>query len=168
MAADKFSINLIHTDEDIKSVSSLARDIWTQHYSPIIGIDQVNYMLDKFQSSTAIAEQIKLGYQYYLVKNQHSDLGYLSIRQESDSLFISKIYVREAYRGQSIGKELMNIALTAAAQYQLPQLRLTVNKYNSSSITAYEKMGFYKKREVVFNIGNGYIMDDYEMVKELP
>ena len=36
--------------KDIRKVEELANQIWTQHYTPIIGIDQVRYMLKKFQS----------------------------------------------------------------------------------------------------------------------
>jgi RimJ/RimL family protein N-acetyltransferase len=44
---------------------------------------------------------------------------------------------------------------------------LTVNKYNTNSIKAYEKMGFEKIDSVVMDIGNGYVMDDYVMKKEV-
>ena len=46
-------------------------------------------------------------------------------------------------------------------------IELTVNKYNSGTIAAYEKMGFEKVRPAVFDIGGGYIMDDYIMKKSL-
>ena len=45
-------------------------------------------------------------------------------------------------------------------------ISLTVNKYNTDSIKAYEKMGFEKIDSVVMDIGNGYVMDDYVMKKE--
>ena len=32
---------------------------------------------------------------------------------------------------------------------------------------AYEKMGFFKNQELVMDIGNGYVMDDYEMIRNL-
>lgn len=42
-------------------------------------------------------------------------------------------------------------------------VRLTVNKYNNHSIAFYQKLGFKIINEVVFDIGNDYQMDDYEM-----
>ena len=42
---------------------------------------------------------------------------------------------------------------------------LTVNKYNTNSIMAYQKTGFVKTEELVIDIGNGYVMDDYRMEK---
>ena len=38
-----------------------------------------------------------------------------------------------------------------------------VNKYNSNSIAAYEKMGFLNLGPTVADIGDGFIMDDYIM-----
>ncbi len=47
-------------------VEALAKEIWTQHYLSIIGIDQIDYMLDKFQSELAISNDIECGYTYFI------------------------------------------------------------------------------------------------------
>lgn len=144
----------------------LAKQIWTQHYTPIIGTEQVVYMLGKFQSKEAIARQITEGYQYTLWFT-NSPIGYLSLLHKTDCLFISKIYLLQQERGKGYGKQMMEYAMAEAKAGSHSCIRLTVNKYNSNTISAYEKLGFVKKREVVFDIGNGYVMDDYEMVKVL-
>jgi hypothetical protein len=59
-------IEPVTATEQTRQVAELARDIWTEHYVPIIGRDQVDYMLDRFQSSDAIARQIESGCKYYL------------------------------------------------------------------------------------------------------
>ncbi len=43
----------VRNEDQIDIVESLANEIWTEHYTPIIGKDQVKYMLDKFQSKDA-------------------------------------------------------------------------------------------------------------------
>ena len=50
--------------EDFKQISKLATRIWFEHYTPIIGEDQVIYMLNKYQSVDAITEQISSGQEY--------------------------------------------------------------------------------------------------------
>ena len=45
---------------------------------------------------------------------------------------------------------------------------LTVNKYNDGSIAVYNKAGFTVREEAIFDIGNGFFMDDYVMEKMLP
>jgi ribosomal protein S18 acetylase RimI-like enzyme len=45
-------------------------------------------------------------------------------------------------------------------------LFLNVNKYNSA-IQFYHKIGFEIAKEEVIDIGNGFVMDDYVMEKQL-
>ena len=45
----------------------------------------------------------------------------------------------------------------------LPAIRLTVNKGNADSIAIYRHTGFAIVIDVVADIGNGYVMDDYVM-----
>ena len=52
--------------ELVYSVNAVAEEIWRDHYTPIIGKKQVEYMLEKFLSPEALVEQINSGYQYYL------------------------------------------------------------------------------------------------------
>ena len=55
------------------------------------------------------------------------------------------------------------IAVEAQRQKNVA-LFLNVNKYNNA-LHFYLKQGFFKIREEVIDIGNGYVMDDYVMEK---
>ena len=166
MAHAKSDIHHVTSDEQIEQVVSLAREIWTEHYTSIIGIEQVNYMLDKFQSNSVIKQQIDEGLHYFLLGND-IPIGYLALKVESPDLFVSKIYLLASFRNQGYGKLLMQFTENFGQENNCTQLKLMVNKYNLTTIQAYKKLGFTQKREVVFDIGNGYIMDDYEMVKPI-
>ncbi|OUS31821.1 hypothetical protein A9Q98_02535 [Thalassotalea sp. 42_200_T64] len=62
--------DIVSCRQDIDQVIDIARIIWTEHYTPIIGIEQVEYMLSNFQSAQTITEQISTGnHQYYLIIN---------------------------------------------------------------------------------------------------
>ena len=39
-----FSLTPVHTDKQIQEISNLASVIWHEHFTPIIGIQQVEYM----------------------------------------------------------------------------------------------------------------------------
>ena len=52
--------------ELVYSVTAVADEIWHEHFVPIIGEEQVDYMLEKFLSPEDLVEQINSGYQYYL------------------------------------------------------------------------------------------------------
>jgi hypothetical protein len=57
-------------------IADLANCIWTEHYTPIIGEQQVAYMLKKFQSVFAIEAQVEKGMLYYLLLHQDNPVGY--------------------------------------------------------------------------------------------
>ena len=52
---------------DSNELASLAEKIWRQHFTPIIGDEQVNYMLSNFQSPEAISKFIHQGYEYFFI-----------------------------------------------------------------------------------------------------
>jgi GNAT superfamily N-acetyltransferase len=157
----------VASDIDCQLVAELGDVIWREHYTPIIGSAQVEYMLDHFQSITAIKKQIAEGVHYYLVENEDENVGYLSFYPKEEALFISKIYVLSDQRGKGLGKGAIGFIENNATDLGLDTLRLTVNKFNTNSITSYEKMGFFKKEAVVIDIGGGFVMDDYVMEKAL-
>ena len=153
--------------QDFKQIEVLADIIWREHYIPIVGKPQIDYMLNKFQTAKAIEEQVKNGFEYFSIFYNETPVGYISIKQEVNALFLSKIYVLSSYRGKKIGKAAMLFVEQKATTYQLKSIRLTVNIHNTNSILAYKKLGFYNTGPVVADIGNGFVMDDYAMVKIL-
>lgn len=148
-------------------LDELAHTIWREHYLPIIGNAQVEYMLGKFQSEKVMLEQVDEGYEYYLVWLGNEAVGYLSFKQEEESLFLSKIYLLAGQRGKGLGREMMNFVEGQGRDRNISSIRLTVNKFNKATIESYLKMGFERIRDIVIDIGNGFVMDDYEMVKKL-
>ncbi len=153
------------TEQQAEMVETLAREIWAEHYTPIIGTEQVEYMLERFQSGQAILQQIKLGILYFLITADEELIGYIAVHPRSDELFLSKIYVRSDQRGRGYGKKAVQFAETLAHARRLKKIVLTVNKNNVGSIKAYEKMGFKNAGSLVQDIGNGFVMDDYKMEK---
>lgn len=153
--------------KSVKIVVSLADEIWRQHYTDIIGKEQVDYMLEKFQSFHAITKQIEDGVDYYLLNYGAEPAGYISFYPKDDKLFISKIYVKDKLRGRGLGKQAMELAIKEAKKLGLSGISLTVNKNNTHTIAAYEKMNFRKVKAVVMDIGNGFVMDDFIMEKQL-
>ena len=159
----------VYTDEQIEQVTELARRIWNQHYPMIIGQSQVDYMVERFQSSEAIRKQIKDGYQYFLIQSGTSNAGYAAVvpQLERQCLQISKLYLLRAWRGKGLARSVLGTFSAMAEDRGFSKLYLTVNKYNHSALAAYRKLGFVRKGELVFDIGNGFVIDDYEMELDL-
>ena len=152
--------------QHIEAVEALAREIWTEHYTPIIGRDQVEYMLARFQSAQAISEQLANGYLYFLIREAGRFIGYISVLPEEQELFLSKIYVLSSRRGKGYGRKAVRFAEELAIKKGLGKIVLTVNKNNSLAIKAYEAIGFKKVEALVQDIGSGFVMDDYKMEKK--
>ena len=155
---------LVETSEEIEQVAELAHKIWREHYNPIVGNAQVEFMLEKFQSPNPISKQIQEdNYFYYLLQDSGKNVGYCAFQARGDSLFLSKIYVDSSERGRGFGRAIMEFAKESAIKLGLKTLSLTVNKDNSDSIAVYKKIGFKVVEEICPDIGGGYVMDDYVM-----
>lgn len=149
--------------EEIEQASKLAGAIWTEHYAGIISDEQIGYMVDKFQSSTAIQEQLANGYEYYWMLYEGKKVGYFAIKAEAGLLFLSKIYLDKAYRGKRIASRAFAYLKQLCKERKLSKIWLTVNRNNATSIAVYQKVGFVVDREQVADIGRGFVMDDYIM-----
>ena len=163
----KIVVREVKGKEDVKQVEELADEIWTQHYTPIIGSDQVRYMLENFQSFEAIVKQMSEGMNYFIMDFQGEPVGYMASKPDDEDLLLSKIYVLSGMRGKGIGGYAMNFLANMAREQGFRHMTLTVNKNNTDSIRAYQKMGFVNLGPLETDIGNGFIMDDYLMKKKL-
>jgi ribosomal protein S18 acetylase RimI-like enzyme len=157
----------VKTKQDFIATSGLARIIWTEHYTPIIGSEQVTYMLEKSQSTSAIKEQISKGMKYFLVMKEDMAVGYTGFEFRENELFLSKLYILSFERGQKIGKKTLGFIRHSALNAGMHRITLTVNKNNSTAISAYLKLGYQILKPIVQDIGQGFVMDDYLMSKEL-
>jgi len=151
--------------DDITNIVELAKVIWIEHYEPIISRAQIDYMLAQFQSISAISQQISQGYEYFKVVENEQILGYFSIQDRAEkSLFISKFYLHKKARGQGIGKKMLSFINDLAKERDCETLDLTVNKKNPA-YKIYLSLGFVNQAKAQFDIGGGFIMDDFLLSK---
>lgn len=158
----------VETDEQMRETANLASQIWRQHFTPIIGADQVAYMLDKFQSFPAIKKQIEQdGYEYFQCLADGSLAGYAGIHEEGNRLFLSKLYIHEQFRGYHLATEALKFLIALCKTRGLNYIWLTCNKHNDNTLAIYEHLGFRIIDEQVADIGNGFVMDDYILMYEI-
>ena len=156
-------IKLSPADESlITDLAALAASIWKEHYDPIVGAEQNDYMIEKFQSSAAITQQLTQGVSYYLVCTDDGEkVGFIAFYPRGAELYLSKFYLHSSQRGQGISKQMMNFVINEARKINAISVTLNVNKYNSLAIAVYEKLNFHRIREEKIDIGSGWFMDDY-------
>lgn len=158
-----FDWTKIETDEQIKEVSLLAKEIWNEYSIRFISQEQIDYMLEKFQSEQAIKGQINFQkYSYYFLEEDGENFGYFAVQKLKENLFLSKFYIKKEFRGKGYArKAFVNAIIPIAKELEIPKISLTVNKYNFVAIMVYERLGFDRIGAKELNIGNDYVMDDY-------
>ena len=145
---------------DVKELANFASSIWHEYWPCILSEDQINYMVDKFQSEQAIIDQIKNeSYTYYYLVDDGEKIGYTGLSDKGDYLFLSKLYIKKEFRHKGYGA----LAFEKIKSLGYRRIRLTVNKNNKNTINAYLKYGFKTVDEDVTDIGSGFVMDDYIM-----
>lgn len=151
-------------DDEVGELARLARVIWTETYPPLIGRPQTEYMLERFQSEAAIAEQRRGGFRYFLLRDADGTAaGYFAVAPAADHLFLSKLYVAAEFRGRGLARLALDQARALAQGLGLGRIELTVNRRNAAAIAAYRRLGFAVAGELVTEIGAGYVMDDFRM-----
>lgn len=150
------------TDNEIQETAVLANEIWHQHFIPIIGEAQVDYMVEKFQSYPAISKQIKQdGYEYFRIFIDDIFAGYTGVHTENNALFLSKLYIKKDCRGNHLATYALDYLISLCKERGLKKIWLTCNKYNANTLAVYDHLGFQITDEQVADIGNGFVMDDY-------
>lgn len=144
----------------IEAMSSLAVGIVREHYAPIIGRAQNDYMIEKFQSPAAIRRQLASGYQYYFVRKPGRNVGFLAFFPRGGAMYLSKLYLLKDERGKGYSRQMVDFVVGKAKEAAFDVVELNVNRHNDS-IRVYEKLGFTVTRTEKNDIGCGFFMDDY-------
>lgn len=151
-------------EKDLTLIADLAKIIWNEHYVAIIGQQQVDYMLDKIYNLESLKDQVHAKkHQFYLIESNQNNIGFVSISSENNQdFFIHKFYVLTQQSNRGIGSRVLDLIV---AMFSPKSLSLTVNRQNYKSINFYFKNGFKIERVADFDIGNGFVMNDFVMAK---
>ena len=154
---------------DFEIINSLAVNTWPDAYSKILSQEQIEYMLDEMYSLNAITDQIAIkGHHFLILSADGKDLGFASyeLNHLSEVTKLHKFYVLPETQGTGAGKLLLSKVENAAKANGNDKVILNVNRFNSA-VNFYVKNGYVKVKEEDINIGNGYLMEDFVMEKQL-
>ncbi len=162
---DLIALDLIPaTVFDVDEINQLAIKIWSIHYPPIIGEEQVNYMLNKMYAKEKLHHQIsKESQTYFLIQLEKQNIGFVSLEYtESKEAFINKFYISNNQQRNGLGQQ----TFLRIVNYfkEVNTFRLQVNRQNFIAINFYFKMGFVIEKVEDFDIGDGYQMNDFIMI----
>ena len=154
------------TEADIPLLRDLAQRIWRECYPGIITPEQIEFMLGWMYSAEEIRRQIAAGLPWEIAEHDGAPIGYLSYQLDPDGrVKISKLYLLPEQQRQGHGQRLLDHISDQVRTLGAREVWLQVNKRNERAIGAYLKAGFRIEKEAVFEIGGGFVMDDYVMVR---
>lgn len=167
----------VRTDAEIRTLASVAAEIWHEYWPGIIGPEQTDYMVEQFQSVPAITCDLREhNYRYWMLADEdgcivgftggateqmtgeaqhdaaihHSDV--VDARWQS-RFFISKIYLYATARGKHYASRVIEFYEQLCRDEGLPVMYLTVNRDNQLGVRAYKGRGFSVVDEVDTDIG---------------
>jgi ribosomal protein S18 acetylase RimI-like enzyme len=155
--------------EHLPAIAALAEVVWRAHYPGIISLEQIDYMLARMYDVGLMQRELESGIAYDRllvdgVLRGFASYGAAGIHRE---LKLHKLYIQPVFQRQRLGALLLKRVENVARGGGFASLLLTVNKKNVKAIAAYRKHGFTIRESVVVDIGGGFVMDDYVMVKPL-
>lgn len=148
---------------EIKEIARLADVVWHECYKGIISDAQIDYMVNNFQSESAMLSLFDAGAEFYALKEDGKTCGYIVLEKEKGAIFLSKLYLHSSIRGKGYGSLALSFVKKRAAELNYSSVYLHVNKCNQRAITAYLANGFEKECSLDTDIGGGFAMEDYIM-----
>jgi len=156
--------------EQLPDVQRLAGVIWRAHYPGIISAAQIEYMLARGYALDVLAGFLAgqdRGLELATICGELCGLAAWYLTDDPATAKLDKLYVLPPRQRSGVGGQLIRRVEQLARRAGATLLVLNVNKYNAKAICAYERHGFTVREAVVVHIGEGFVMDDYIMVKHL-
>lgn len=159
----------VASKSQLEIIQNLAKVIWPAAYSSILSQEQLDYMMEMMYSNDSLNNQLQKNNVFLLAENNDVFIGFASYELNyNNSTFtkIHKLYVLPEIQGKGVGKDLIFHIQNIAKNQSNTGLILNVNKYNKAK-DFYLHNGFEIADSVVVDIGDGYVMDDFIMVKSI-
>lgn len=155
-------------EADFAVLAQLGETIWREHYASIISHAQIDYMLNNRYSAENLRQYLGAEDRWLdIVKLTDQPIGYCScaLTAQSGVMKLEQFYLLAKFRGKGLGSLMLRHVEERARRLGCNTITLQVNKHNTTPIAIYRKAGFSVQEEAVFDIGHGFVMDDFVMKK---
>lgn len=171
MSKKEITLERVESQEQILALCDMAAVIWHETFDPLLPEGQVPYMLEKFQSPRAVNDQLqRQNYRYYFLLADGERAGFVGFApryEGKEETYLSKVYVLREFRGSGAVRRAFALVEEETRREGLSRIRLTVNRHNTHAYEVYLHYGFTVEEEKAADIGAGFVMDDYIMVKNV-
>lgn len=151
-------------ESQIDAMRLLARSIWQTTYATLISQTQIDFMLaDRYAAARIRAQLNNPDHLWQLAWWNSEMVGFAHACIETSACKLEKLYIHPHYQRRGIGGALLAAVKVFAHEHAATRVWLQVNRGNAPAIAAYQKHGFLIREARVFDIGDGFVMDDYVM-----
>jgi GNAT superfamily N-acetyltransferase len=151
----------------IPAIQQLARLIWPVTYNNIISKEQIAYMLNLFYAEPSLQKQMNEGHQFILAIDNDKIIGFADYAKQTTFQYkLNKLYVNPDQQSKGTGKFLLYHIIQDILSNNATHLEVNVNRHNNA-LQFYLKNGFEIIKEEDIDIGEGYFMNDYVLLKKL-
>ena len=161
------TVREIFSEADERRMVKVAETVWREANVAFCTPEQVEYMIERFQSFEAVQGQLLQGYRYFVFEEDGDIVAYFGVQPQDERLFLSKFYILKEHRGRGIFSMGLEIMKDICREGGMGAIYLTVNRNNGHAYEVYLKKEFEVIEEAVADIGCGFVMDDYIMQYDL-
>ncbi len=163
------------TIKDVTALQLVASETFEETFSEQNSAANMKFYIERAFALPKLEEELRHPHsQFYFICVDEKIVGYLKINildaqsepMGEESLEVERIYVRNAYQQDGLGKALMLKAVEIAQQLKCKKVWLGVWEKNEHAIDFYERFGFTKQGTHIFLMGDEQ-QTDYTMVKPL-
>jgi diamine N-acetyltransferase len=157
--------------EDWPAIRTIACKTWPHTFCAVMPKEQIDYMLELIYNEQSLKEQmVKKKHQFLLVLKNDDPVGFASYElnyRNASQLMVHKIYLLPQSQGLGIGTKVFDYLTGIAKTNNQKLLRLKVFYKNNKAEAFYKKYGFANAGTESTDIGNGYIILDNVMEKQV-
>ena len=155
----------VATKEQLPIIQDLAYKIWPHTYGATHTQEELDYMLTKFYAVPSLEQQQAAGHTFILAEEAGEFQGFVAYELHAEGTSktkIHKLYVLPQTQGKGLGRQLVDYVKEQALLAHDQAICLNVNKHNTAQVF-YSKYGFNITQDILIDIGEGFVMDDYVM-----
>jgi len=156
--------------KNLPKVRAMTEEVWWHHFPGILSEKQIAYMLSRLYSVEAMEAELECGkvsYRFILCEGVRAGFCAFGPTENPGEMKIHKLYVLPRFQRRGCGSGALQRIEELWRNMKGTTLILAVNKQNRGAIYAYRQAGFAIQESVCVDIGEGFFMDDYIMVKRL-
>jgi ribosomal protein S18 acetylase RimI-like enzyme len=156
---------------DIPQIQEIAKTTWPVAFADILSKSQLDYMINMMYNTVALTSQIQSEkITFWLAALDKVVQGFMAFEPHhptKSQIKIHKLYILPSSQGKGIGQELLKTLVAFGNANRFENITLNVNKNNHSATNFYKRQGFEKIKDEIIPIGEGFVMDDYVLLKKL-